>query len=323
MEGSIMFLESFSNTILAVIQIILLAGVGYGLVKINKLDGSGLTTLSRLVVEVTLPVLIFSRLIKDFSFSVYPNWWIFPLLSILITAAGLAIGVLTGRGIKGEELKKQFLSLTAFQNSGYLPLALVAALLPKDKADTMFTYLFLFLLGFNLIIWSLGVHILSSRKESKFELGSLFSPPVIATLFSLVLVFFGLSKAVPEFILKPLKMAGDCTVPLAMIIVGGNLAEIHLRQVNKRRILLLLLSRMIVFPALGFWLITLWKLPELIGLLIVMQLAVPPATSLSVIMRHYKKEDLLISQGIFFGHMLSIITIPLFLSLYFAYFMVK
>ena len=80
---------------------------------------------------------------------------------------------------------------------------------------------------------------------------------------------------------------------------------------------------MVIFPALGFWLITLLKLPELIGLLIVMQLTAPPATSLSVIMRHYKKEDLLISQGIFFGHMLSIITIPLFLSLYFSLSVVK
>lgn len=318
-----MFLESFNNTILAVIQILLLAGLGYGLVKTNKLNGHGLTTLSRLVVEVTLPVLIFSQLIKDFSFSIYPNWWIFPLLSILITVVGLAIGVLTSGFIKGDELKKQFLSLTAFQNSGYLPMALIAALLPKNKADTMFTYLFLFLLGFNLVIWSLGVHILSSHKENKFELGSLFSPPVIATLFSLVLIFFGLSKAVPEFVLKPLKMAGDCTVPLAMLIVGGNLAQIHLRRINRKAIFLMVLSRMIILPAIGFWLITMLRLPELIGLLIVIQLAVPPATSLSVIIRHYNKEDLLISQGIFFGHMLSIITIPLFISLYLAYFMVK
>jgi len=54
-----------------------------------------------------------------------------------------------------------------------------------------------------------------------------------------------------------------------------------------------------------------------------MQLAVPPATSLSVIVRHYKKEDLLISQGIFFGHIVSLVTLPLFLSLYFMISMLK
>jgi len=44
----------------------------------------------------------------------------------------------------------------------------------------------------------------------------------------------------------------------------------------------------------------------------------PSATSLSVIARHYEKEDLLISQGIFFTHIFSVLSIPLFLSLYFT-----
>jgi len=57
--------------------------------------------------------------------------------------------------------------------------------------------------------------------------------------------------------------------------------------------------------------------------LILMQLAMPSATSLSVIVRHYKKEDLLISQGVFFSHILSVITIPLFLSLYFTLTIIK
>jgi predicted permease len=59
------------------------------------------------------------------------------------------------------------------------------------------------------------------------------------------------------------------------------------------------------------------------GLLVLMQLAMPPATSLSVITRHYKKEDLLISQGVFFGHIASVITIAIFLSLYFTLSVVK
>jgi predicted permease len=61
----------------------------------------------------------------------------------------------------------------------------------------------------------------------------------------------------------------------------------------------------------------------MIGLLLLVQLAMPSATSLSVIVSHYKKEDLLISQGIFFSHLASIITIPAFLIIYFRYFMLQ
>jgi len=318
-----MFLDSFKITGLAVAQIFLLGALGYLLIKKNILGPAGLNALSCLVIEVTLPLMIFCQLIKDFSFSLYPNWWIFPLISIAITITGLIIGSVFLGLIRGPQHKLQFLSLIAFQNSGYLALTLVAALLPPDKLDPMFIYIFLFLLGFNLVMWSLGVYILSFSRTKKFELGSLFSPPVIATLFSLILIFFGVNKFIPQGALKPLRMVGDCTLPLAMFVVGGNLASIHLGQIDKKAMSLLILAKLIILPLLGLWLVVKFRLPELIGLLILMQLAVPSATSLSLIIRHYQKEDLLISQGVFISHILSLVTLPLFLSLYFMLSMIK
>ncbi|PIP20430.1 MAG: hypothetical protein COX40_04785 [Candidatus Omnitrophica bacterium CG23_combo_of_CG06-09_8_20_14_all_40_11] len=320
---SLMFLQSFKITGLAVAQIFLLAALGYFLIKKNILGPEGLDALSRLVIEITLPVMIFCQLVKDFSFTLYSNWWIFPLISIAVTIAGLIVGALFTGFIRGSQHKLQFLSLVTFQNSGYLPLALVAALLPQDKLDSMFIYIFLFLLGFNLVIWSLGVYILSFSRAKKFELGSLFSPPVIATLVSLIFIFFGLNKFVPEAVLKPLRMLGDCTLPLAMLVVGGNLASIQLGHIDKKAMSLMILAKLIILPVLGLWLVIKFKLPQLLGLLIIMQLAVPSATSLSLIIRHYKKEDLLISQGIFLSHIVSLVTLPLFLSLYFTLSMIK
>jgi predicted permease len=247
----------------------------------------------------------------------YPDWWIFPLISIAITVIGLAAGALFSPFIKGQQHKLQFLSLVAFQNSGYLPLALIAALLPQDKQEVMFIYLFLFLLGFNLVIWSFGVYILSFHKNKKFELASVFSPPVVATLFSLLFIFLGINRFMPQLVLKPLTMIGECTLPLAMFVVGGNLAEIRLNNIDIKAMSLLTLVKLIILPALGLLLVTKLRLNPLLGLLIIMQLVMPPATSLSLITRHYKKEDLLISQGIFFGHIASILIIPIFLSLYF------
>ncbi|MFH0762320.1 MAG: AEC family transporter [Candidatus Omnitrophota bacterium] len=299
-------------------QIFLLAAIGYFLVKRNIIRQEGLNAFSRLVIEVTLPLLIFTKLIEGFSFSLYPDWWVFPLVSILITIAGLIIGAVFIFAAGGQEQRGQFLSLIAFQNSGFLPMALIAALFSKAEADTMFIYLFLFLMGFNLVVWSLGVQMLSYQKKKKFELGSLFSPPVLATLFSLGFILFGLNRIVPSALYKPLKIVGDCTVPLSLLVVGGNLAQVHLGKIYKKAMLFVLLAKMILMPALGLWLVIGLNLPFLAGLLILMQLAMPPATSLSLITRHYKKDDLLISQGIFFSHLFGIISIPLFLSLYFA-----
>jgi len=318
-----MFLESFRITGIAVLQIFILGAIGYFLVKKNILGEACLDSLSRLTIEITLPAMIFCQLMKDFSFDLYPQWWIFPLLSVAITALGLGVGSVFCGFITGSQQKQQFLSLVTFQNSGYLPLALVAALLPAQQLGPMFIYLFLFLFGFNIVIFSFGIYLLSFSKASKFELGSLFSPPVIATLISLIALFFGLNKLFPEFVFRPIRMIGDCTLPLAMFVVGGNLAQIRLGNINRKAIILMSLAKLIILPSLGLFLVIKFRFPQLVGLLILIELAVPSATFLSVFVRQYKKEDLLISQGIFFGHILSIITIPVFLSLYFTLVMLR
>jgi len=318
-----MWLESVRITSSAVLQSFILGAIGYFLLKKDILGPGGLGALSRLVIEITLPILIFCQMVRDFNFSIYPDWWIFPLLSIVITILGLLVGLLFSGFIQGKQKRWQFISLVTFQNSGYLPLVLVAAILPKEKLGPMFIYLFLFLLGFNLLMWSVGLYMLSMHQDKKFDWPSLFSPPVIATLFSLVIAFFGLNKFIPNTLMMPLRLIGDCTLPLAMFVVGGNLALVNLGLVDKKAVSLVVLSKLIILPLLGFAAIIKFKLPGLIGLLILIELAAPSATSLSVITAHYQKEDLLISQGIFFSHILSILTMPIFLSLYFSRVMIR
>lgn len=318
-----MFWQAFRMTGAATLQIFILGLIGYILVKKNILGEAGLDILSRLTIEITLPFLIFYQLISQFSFSMYPNWWLYPVLSILITGIGLALAYCFSGAVAGRERKAQFMSLVAFQNSGYLPLVLIAALLPKDKADPMLVFLFLFLLGFNLVMFSFGAYLLTAHKNKKFELGSLFSPPVVAIILGMLMVYFRLNRFIPGAVIKPVQMIGETTLPLAMLVVGGSLAAARITRVDKKAVFLVSALKLVVMPLLGLVLVIKLNLPELVGLLVLMQMAVPPATSLSVIIRHYKKEDLLVSQGIFFGHLLSLVTLPVFLSIYFTFVMVR
>ena len=318
-----MFLDSIRITGFAVAQVFILGAIGYFLVKKNILGEACLDAIGRLTIDVALPLLIFCQLIKDFSFVLYPNWWIFPVLSIVITLAGVVVGTLLSVFISGEQHKLQFVNLVAFQNSGYLPLALIAALLTKPEADIVLIYLFLFLLGFNLVMFSYGVYMLTFNKTGKFSWMSLFSPPVAATIISLIMVFFGLNKYVPDVVYTPLKMVGDCSLPLAIIVVGGSLAAIKLKFINLKANALIILAKLIILPSIGLLLILKFKINPLIGLLILIELAVPSAVTLSAIVRTYKKEDILISQGIFFSHLASVITLPVFLSLYFMLAMIR
>ncbi|MFA5429792.1 MAG: AEC family transporter [Candidatus Omnitrophota bacterium] len=319
-----MLFESFKITSLAMAQIFLLGGIGYFLVRRNLLGDSCLLTLGRLSMDVTLPLMIFVQISREFKFSLYPDWWIFPLMSLAVTVAGALSALiflpLIGKGRRMTE----FVSLAAFQNSGYLPLALIAAMLPHEQAGPMFIYTFLFLMGFNLLIWSFGVYMLSRAKERKFSPASLFSAPVVATLAGLLAAGFGLNRFLPDFLMNPLKMTGDCTLPLALFVVGGGLARINPGdRAGSGQVFMLCVLKLLLLPLAGLALVGLLKMPYLTGLLLVMQLAMPPATSLSVIVMTGNSRDLLISRGIFFGHLASLLTIPLILSLYFTFYPAK
>ncbi|MFA5100993.1 MAG: AEC family transporter [Candidatus Omnitrophota bacterium] len=312
-----MFLESFKIVASGVGQGFILAAIGFFLIKRNLLGAEGLDTLSRLVIEVTLPLLIFVRLVKGFSFGQYPDWWLYMLVSLCVTIIGIVAGYMFSGFIKGTQEKTQFISLIAFQNSGYLPLVLVASILPAAQADAMFIYLFLFLVAFNLLMFSVGVYLLTYHKAKKFDWMLLLNPPVIATLIGLAVVWLKLSRFIPAVVLKPLEITGDCTVPLAMMVLGGNIAVIKCSGAFKRSITLMALVKLVLLPCLGLWMVYQFRIGGLLGFMIVLQLAMPSATNLSVIVRQYRQNDCLVSQGVFYSHIISIITIPVFLSLYF------
>lgn len=312
-----MFLESFKITASGVGQSLILGVLGFFLIKRNILGEEGLDAISKFVIDVAVPLLIFSRLVKGFTFEQYPDWWVYPLLSLCVTALGIMLGFAFSGFIKGTQEKMQFISLVSFQNSGYLPLILVASMLPQQQADTVFIYIFLFLVAFNVVMFSAGGYLLTYHKAKKFDWRSLFHPAVVSTLIGLFIVWLKLNRFMPALVMKPIELVGDCTVPLATLVVGGNIAAISCSAVNKGAISLMSLAKLVLMPALGLLLVYQFRIGGLLGFLIILQLAMPPATNLSVIVRQYRQNDCLVSQGVFWGHMISIITIPVFLSLYF------
>jgi len=316
-----MFIEAFRTTYVAILELVFLGAIGFYIVKRNFVSDEGLRVLSGLVIGLFLPCFMFSEIIRRFAFDLYPDWWILPLYSFLITFVGYACGALVLAADK--TLKKnagEFLSITAFQNSGYLPLPLVAALLPQSMADQMYILIFLFLIGFNMTIFSFGVMILTPKgREQRFDYRHMFNAPVVATLLALILVFFNLNKLIPVFVIRPVDILGRCAVPLSILVVGGNLAALKMNQgVDIRSLSLALLIKLIILPLIFLGFVLAAGLDPMIGLLLILQAAMPPAALLSVISKNHNQGGKLINQSIFYGHILSILTIPLYLALFWA-----
>ena len=310
-----MLFSYFSSISQAMLQVFVLGLAGFILVKKRILSSAGLDALTDFFIGLVFPALIFSQIVREFDFRAVGYWWLFPLLSLGVTALGLLAGYGFGFSLKDAQIRREFIALSGFQNSGYLPLVLLKGILPAEQLSLMLIYLFLFLLGFNLVIWSWGVYFLSAHKAQGFSWASLFSPPVIAVILGMGFVILKIGRFIPQFILLPIEMLGNCSFPLAMVVVGASLAQLYNKQeLDLKNIIKLALIKLCVLPLVGLLFLSLVRLPYLIGLLIILELAVPSATNLAIITRKYARQEKLISQGIFFTHILSLVTLPFFLA---------
>lgn len=313
-----MFFTYFQSAFSACLQTFALGAVGYFCVKRNVVDAEVLGSLSKLVVRIFFPVLMFTSITEKFSFSSYDKWWALPLISLAISGIGFLVSLPFSRVFDDDKGRRQFMTLIGFQNSGYLMLAFVASYLKEPEVSQMFILIFLFIIGFDLLIWSFGVHFLTHKKLRHFEFAGLFSPPVLAALTALAAVSCGLNRFIPQAIMNPFKILGGCALPLALFVVGGNLAEMRLSRINFKLIFLVVLAKLIIMPLLALAVLSRLNLPYLLGLLILLQCAMPPAVTPSIILKYYKRDDVFTSQGIFWGHIISILSIPFFLSLFIA-----
>ena len=137
----------------------------------------------------------------------------------------------------------------------------------------------------------------------------IFNPGIISVVIGLIIFLTPLSF--PRLVYEPMNMLGTMTIPLAMIIVGGNLGSTELGSMFKNRTLMLMcLIRLIVVPFIIILVLSLFKLPKIIiGITIIID-AMPSAPNTAIFARRYDSDYSLASQGVFLTTLMSILTIP-------------
>jgi malate permease and related proteins len=314
-----MFILSFQTTFSAMLQIFLLGGCGFLLVKRKILNRQGLEMVSGLVIQVFFPCLIFSTLVRNFDFHTISYWWVFPLLawSLQLTGLGTSSLLLALTARRGYTLRNEFRALNTFQNGGFIPLLIAAALPQENGGQLLSVYIFLFVVGFDAGMWTVGVKLLSGGLRGKWEILKMINPPIATIVLSLTFIAVSGRNILPEVILKPIGMLAACALPLGMMVVGGNLALTQLKKIPIPDILMLCVLKLVLLPVLAIGALTFWRPDWLIGLLVIIEASMPSAVTLSVISEHYRNRNSdFVNQGIFFTHVLAIATIPIFLMLY-------
>ena len=293
-----------------------MGAMGFYLVRSGIIQESGLKLLSFLSINIFFPLFIFYQIITHFDAAHIPYWWGFPFINITLVLIGLLIASLVALR-NHSPLKDKFLAVSSLHNGGYIPLLLAMSLPLGGLSGQVYACVILSIIGFDTCLWSLGVWLLTKGKSSRMDLSKMINPPLISMFAALIIVLALGPNVVPEIVLKPIKILGDAAMALAMIVIGGNLSLASLTRVPWTQVSGVVMIKLILIPLITLIALFFLKLNPLISFVAIIQACMPSSITLSIIGRNYETKDQdFINQSIFLTHLLSMITIPIFLGLY-------
>lgn len=309
------YLSYFTPIFLAVLTIFIVAIVSGFMVRKRIISQSDITSLSHITIILLLPCLIFSKIVKTFNPQQFPNWWVLPLLAFAMIAAGLLIA--TVFYLRKLKQSKANIAMAAFMNANYMVLP-IGQLAFSENLDLFFTYVFLFVLGVNPALWSLGKYMITSGENTKLNIKGLLTPPFVANILAVVIVLLGVHNYIPEFILTPIDFIGQAAIPVATIVLGAMIGSVSLRKLPKLPDLFkVTFTKLIALPILVIVILMQTNLPNtnpLLADLLVIQASVAPATQIIIQAKKYGGNVQNIGSMMLVNYLLCVITIPLWFT---------
>lgn len=310
-----LFWASFLTLADAVGRIMLVVLLGGVLVRRGYVQSDWIKGLAGVTVNVFTPALIFTKLIKGFDADRMPYWWLIPLGTVLIIGLTMALGLLLFYG--DFKRKSALIGLSSLQNANYLILP-IGLLVYPTQFDEFATYVFLVVLGISPLLWSVGKFLVVPREGAGFDWRSFVSPPFFANFLGIGVALAGVEPYLPQFIIQPMEMLGEATVPSGNFILGATIGAISFRQMpplwDVLRVLLLKYALVPILVLLIVWATRLMESNSLLAELLIIQAAAAPASALIIMVRNYGGDAQQIGSHMLITYLAVIISIPLWMA---------
>lgn len=184
---------------------------------------------------------------------------------------------------------------------------------PADARDTLrfaAVYGALALLAFNLTSWTLGVLIMGGRAAFSLR-RAVLNPGVVGIGLGLLCFLSGLRF--PSPVGAALSFLSDLNTPLAMVVIGTQLAEAHLPSTFRQpRNYLVSFLRLALFPTLTALLLLPLRSSSGLYCALVLLSATPVAGTTSLFAQQFGRDTAPAAESITLSTLLSILTLPLF-----------
>ncbi|MFG6383320.1 MAG: AEC family transporter [Lachnospiraceae bacterium] len=291
--------------------------VGFFMQKKGILNDDMSQKISWMVVNIANPAMILSSVSGDNQIeSQELIITIIISLSMFLSLMILAIWIPMLFNVKRTQYGV-YRVMTVFSNIGFMGFPIISALYGKEALF----YASLFVLPYNILIYTYGILCLSSKTENKKieskkanllidSLKKIGNIGVLASLAALVLYFGNIR--LPEMFSQVFDMFADLTAPLSMMVIGASFGSMSFKDMlTDIRLLIFSIVKLLILPILGMWILTKFiENPMLLGVCLVM-LATPVGSMTAMLAQQYECDKDLASRGVALTTLLSVVTIPI------------
>jgi len=290
----------------------LLICAGFAAGKLGAIKGDTVKSLSRFLVDFTLPAIIiismqrpFSPALRDQSIRILVISSVVYALSFPLAYAASAAYRKAGRAELGVHRFAM-----CFSNVAFMGFPVAESLLGRESLFVISIYN----IPFQLLAFSVGiVMIAGKRTDGPRGIGaikSLLNPAIVSALIGFAL-FLG-SVRIPDPLYSAMDLLGGMTTPLAMIVIGAILAQTRLGGVlGNPRLWMTTAYRLGVHPLLVFAAAKAVGLSGMELAVPVLVSAMPVAANSTILAGVYGGDDVTASGLVFASTLLSLVTIPL------------
>lgn len=299
------------NQILILFFLIIL---GYFARKIKMFDDRVIKGMSDLVLNITLPAMIISSMNRQFSSEILGNVLTTLIIAVVFYAVSLLIAFIFVKIFGGKSSEKGIYKFAlVFSNVGFMGYPVINAVFGPEALF----YAAIYNLPFNFFLFTAGIFYVAEKGGIKFNRKMIINPGIISVVIG-VLVFISPVK-LPYAVSGTLDLLSSVTTPLSMIVIGGLLAKVHVREIfSNVRVYIYSLLRLLIIPFITWWALKFFNLSYLMAGIPIIMAAMPVAANSAILAEEYKGNSELASQIVFISTLLSLITIPVIVKLFVA-----
>ena len=279
---------------------------GLLLVKTKVLNRETLEPISKFVIKMALPLMVFINITDGTDKkNLYESW------PILVIAVGFYICIYSAgaKAVKFFKLQESrvgiYRAMLLFGNIGFIGLPMISSVFPENGI----LYASVFMLIDQFMLWTLGEKLTSPTGEGGFKLKKMINPATVAIVLAIVLKFTGIR--IPVLLDTAFSKTGSTASPLAMIYVGGIFAGIslkkYLREISLYGIVLL---KMILAPVFLFLILGLFPVSGELRLATSLIVGMPTMTAVVMMANASGLDGDYALGGVFITTISGIITLP-------------